>query len=71
LLGLIARSVGPATTRGFDFEHLDWLTSFVAAYADWTAKANGAGFESRAKIDNRVDDWNSIFFSHLANAPRV
>ena len=40
--------------------------AFVEAYADWTATANGAGLEPQAKINNRVGEWNSIFYRLMA-----
>jgi hypothetical protein len=40
---------------------LDWLRGFVEAYSEWTTKANGAGFERQAEVDNHVDDWNNVF----------
>ena len=55
-------------TCRFDAVDLDWIIRFVDAYADWTAKANGAGLEPDAEIDRRTDEWNSIFFSLLASA---
>lgn len=46
---------------------VSWLPSFVSAYADWTARANGAGHEPNSEIDTRLDDWNGIFFQLLAH----
>lgn len=54
-------------TCGFDGIDLTWIVSFVNAYADWTAEANGAGLELETEIDNRTSDWNIVFFSLLAN----
>ena len=45
-----------------------WLMSFVSIYADWTARANGAGYETRAEFDHGLDHWNNIFFSLLGRA---
>jgi hypothetical protein len=45
---------------------VSWLPSFVSAYVDWTARANGAGHEPNVEIDTRLDDWNGIFFWLLA-----
>ena len=42
--------------------------SFVNAYADWTAEANGGGLGPDAEIDNRKDEWNTVFFPLLANS---
>ena len=42
--------------------------SFVSAYADWTVEANGGGFGPDAEMDNRNDEWNSVFYSLLASA---
>jgi len=42
--------------------------AFVEAYSKWTANANGAGFEPQAEVNNRVDEWNSIFYRLLAHA---
>lgn len=53
-------------TRSSDQQVPDWLSVFVDAYADWTARANGAGYEPWAEIDNRLDEWNSVFFRLLA-----
>lgn len=55
-------------TRGSDAVDLAWSMSFVDAYADWTAAANGAGLEPDAEINSRPDEWNSVFFSLLAGA---
>lgn len=55
-------------TRGSDAADLVWLVSFVGAYADWTAEANGAGLEPDVEIDNRPDEWNGVYFSLLASA---
>lgn len=55
-------------TRGSDAVDFAWLVSFVDAYADWTAAANGAGFELDVNIDHRPDEWNRVFFSLLASA---
>lgn len=55
-------------TRGSDAVDLVWLVSFVDAYADWTAAANGAGLEPDAEIDCQTSEWNSVFFSLLASA---
>jgi hypothetical protein len=51
-----------------DSNDLTWGLSFVDAYADWTAAANGAGLEPNAEINSRTGEWNSIFFSILAGA---
>jgi hypothetical protein len=55
-------------TRGSNPADLDWIVSFVEAYADWTAAANGAGLEPEAEIDGETDEWNSTFFLLLARA---
>lgn len=55
-------------TRDSDAIDLGWIVSFVGAYADWTAVANGAGLEPYAQIEGRIDEWNSVFFSLLASA---
>lgn len=51
-------------TRNSNQQVPDWLSVFVDTYADWTACANGAGYEPRAEIESRLDEWNSAFF-HL------
>jgi len=43
-----------------------WLPSFISAYADWTAHANGAGLASDTEIDDHLDEWNRVFFYLLA-----
>jgi hypothetical protein len=53
-------------TRGSEQQRPDWLPAFVGAYAEWTARANGAGYEPRTEIDSRLDEWNSIFFRLFA-----
>lgn len=59
-------------TRGSDAVSSPWIVSFVDAYADWTAAANGAGLEQNAEIESRIDEWNSVFLSLLASAfPRM
>ena len=55
-------------TRGSDAADLPWIASFVGTYAEWTAAANGAGLRPDAKIDGRIDEWNSVFFSLMARA---
>jgi hypothetical protein len=55
-------------TRVSDAGEPEWLIGFVEAYAEWTAKANGLGFEPRAEIDSRVDEWNRAFYPLLASA---
>ncbi len=55
-------------TRDSGPDDLDCIVSFVDAYADWTAAANGAGHQPEAKIEGRMGEWNSVFFSLLARA---
>ncbi|MBB5368300.1 MULTISPECIES: hypothetical protein [unclassified Janthinobacterium] len=45
-----------------------WSVSFVNAYADWTAEANGVGLAPDTNIDNRPGEWNSIFFSIMGRS---
>ncbi len=53
-------------TRGCDQERPRFLPAFIDAYEDWTARANGAGYEDRIEIDERLHEWNRIFFYLLA-----
>ena len=53
-------------TRDLDRQPADWVSAFVDAFADWTARANGAGYEPHAEIDSHLHEWNSIFFRLLA-----
>jgi len=53
-------------TRGGDPGGHSWLPSFIRAYADWTARANGAGQASDVEIHNHLDEWNTVFYSLLA-----
>ncbi|MGR7996940.1 hypothetical protein [Xanthobacter sp. ZOL 2024] len=55
-------------TRDSDRQPAEWIAAFVDAFADWTARANGAGSEPRAEIDRRLDEWNNIFFRLLARS---
>ena len=55
-------------TRNSDLQLPEWVPDFVKSYAEWTARANGAGYERRAEFDNRLDEWNSIFFSQFVRA---
>jgi len=55
-------------TRDSDRQPAEWIPAFVDAFADWTARANGASYEPRAEIDRRLDEWNSIFFRLLARS---
>jgi hypothetical protein len=55
-------------TRGSNPSDVSWLPSFIGAYADWTARANGAGHEVDAEIDSHVDEWNREFFRLLARS---
>lgn len=52
-------------TCGADPQDLECLTAFIVAYAEWTANANGAGFPPQAEIDDRLDEWNEIFYRLL------
>jgi hypothetical protein len=47
------------------------LPSLISAYADWTARANGAGHEPGAEIESHLDEWNSVFFRLLARTMPV
>lgn len=49
-----------------DHQFPDWVPDFVNAYAAWTARANGAGYECSVEFDNRLNEWNDIFFRLLA-----
>lgn len=55
-------------SEGVDTDGLDWIPAFVSSYGGWTAGANGAGLERRADVDNRLDEWNSIFYRLVARA---
>lgn len=55
-------------TRGSNPSEVSWLPSFIGAYADWTARANGAGHEADGEIDSHVDEWNRVFFRLLARS---
>lgn len=52
--------------RGAGSGDLEWLTAFVMAYAEWTANANGAGLGPQTEINDRLSDWNAIFYRLLA-----
>lgn len=47
---------------------LQWILSFVEAYAQWTAVANGAGLEPHIRINGRTEEWNTTFFRLLGRA---
>lgn len=44
-----------------------WLPEVVAAYADWTARANGLGLEPAAEIEHPPSSWNSVFYELAAS----
>lgn len=55
------------TRGGYPRGHC-WLPAFISAYANWTARANGAGQASDAEIHNHLDEWNRVFFCLLARS---
>jgi hypothetical protein len=55
-------------TRDSGSSDLVWIVSFVDAYGEWTATANGAGLKPDVEIDNSIDQWNAVFFPLLATA---
>jgi hypothetical protein len=55
-------------TRGGDPTSHSWLPSFVSAYADWTARANGAGQAPEVETHNHLGEWNSEFYCLLARS---
>ncbi|WP_439542596.1 hypothetical protein [Hyphomicrobium sp.] len=55
-------------SRGDDPVDLKRILSFVDAYAQWTAAANGAGLDLHVELDGRTDEWNTVFFRLLGRA---
>ncbi len=45
----------------------DWLRDLLRTYAAWTFSANGAGLPEEEETAEQPSDWNSIFFTVLAN----
>jgi hypothetical protein len=55
-------------TRDLESSDLDWIVTFVDAYGEWTAAANGAGLKPNVELDNPIGQWNAVFSSLLAMA---
>jgi hypothetical protein len=55
-------------TRNSDSSDVVWVESFVEAYGEWTAAANGAGLKPNVEISNPTGEWNAVFASLLATA---
>ncbi len=43
-----------------------WFREIVRSYANWTAKANGAGLDEFEDVDNPPHEWNEAYFKLLA-----
>ena len=45
-----------------------WLRRLAAAYADWTAVANGSALQQHESVDTTMlDDWNEAYYRLLAH----
>jgi hypothetical protein len=44
-----------------------WILDIVRTYSDWTACANGAGLAVSDDLSGKPWEWNSAYFSALAN----
>jgi hypothetical protein len=57
-----------ANSKGlFEGENRRWLVDLVSAYAEWTAKANGAGLAAGEGLTGEPREWNDAYFDALAN----